>query len=687
MRFLSPAGSLARRLLLLGSSALCASHVAAADYGYEWIASVPGSTVQPSAMSADGHVVVGNFQTYFTPPSGPGGYVSNGFVWTDGSAVRTVQPEPGWYSISIGDVSSDGNISVGILAGGNATQAYRADAAAGQIELLGFLPGGTASRATGVSGDGNVVSGWGNSSNGNRAFRWTYDPVALSGSMQELGTLGGADSFSNGISRDGHVVVGSAKDAGGFAIAAYWVDNGPATAIGVLAGGDESGAMEANADGSVIVGQSDVASGTHAFRYLVASSTMQDLGTLGGIYSEAFGVSDDGSVVIGRSGRSDGTSSGFRWSEATGTISVDDWLRQSGVTIATDVTNDASAVSADGRIITGTLRDGKAYLARGASTDPSAPPGPPAGIITVEDYMQSFNGLPRHFFVPQQVADLAMNGANSSPMFHRLSAGQRSVWATGDLGAVRNDFGTGPTGTGEIGFAYAPTDDVTLRLALGTSYSKADLDLTGYSRVQGSYVLPEVSMAVAPNIYATLTGFASIGELSMSRAYLNGTGTDISAGEADSRTLGFRARLDWLGAFSVKDAVFTPYASFTHLTTKTDGYTETGGSFPARFDQVECSSNTVRLGLDGRLDLTTTVSLIGRAEVAHRFQDQAPHTTGEIIGFSSFDLPGAPIEQNWLRGGIGFQAKSGPLEGQLMFNVSSQEKGSYWLSASSRVIF
>lgn len=663
---------------------LYVGHAAAADYGFDSIVSVPGSTVQPSAMSSDGSIVVGNFLTYFTPPSGPGGYVSNGFVWTDGAGFQDVLPESGWYSLSIGDVSSDGSIYVGILSGGNATQAYRASVTSGQLDLLGFLPGGSTSRAVGVSGDGNVVGGWGDSSNGFRAFRWTYDAATLTASMQELGTLGGANSFASGISRDGHVVVGNAQDTGGFGIAAYWVDNGGANAIGVLAGGDESNAVAANADGSVIVGQSDAASGTHAFRYVVGTTTMQDLGTLGGIYSEALDVNDEGSVVVGRSGRIDGTSSGFRWSEATGLVSVDDWLRQSGVTLATDVTSDASAVSADGTIIAGTLRDGKAYIARGASTDPS---GPTAGIVAVEDYMRSFNGLPRHFLVPQQLADLAMNGANSSPMFHRLSAGQRALWATGDLGAVRNDFGTGPTATGEIGFAYAPTDDLTLRLALGTSYSRADLDLGGHSRVQGSYILPEASMAVAPNVYATLTGFASFGELSMRRGYLNGTGTDVSEGETDVTTTGFRARLDWLDAFVVKEVALTPYASFTHLTTRTDGYSESGGSFPARFEEVEGASNTVRLGLDGRLDLTTTVSLIGRAELAHRFEDKAPDTSGTIIGFSGFDLPGAPIEQNWLRGGIGIETRSGPLEGQLILNASSQEEGSYWLSASTRVIF
>jgi len=130
-------------------------------------------------------------------------------------------------------------------------------------------------------------------------------------------------------------------------------------------------------------------------------------------------------------------------------------------------------------------------------------------------------------------------------------------------------------------------------------------------------------------------------------------------------------------------------ASFTHLTTKkkTDGYEETGGSFPARFDETKGTSNTVRLGLDASLPLTSTVSLISRAEVAYRFESRAANTTGEIIGFSAFGLSGAPIEQNWLRGGIGLQTKSGPLEGQLMFNASSKANGSYWLSASTRVVF
>jgi probable HAF family extracellular repeat protein len=71
------------------------------------------------------------------------------------------------------------------------------------LTWLGTL-GGNQSSALGVSADGAVVVGMARNAAGQRrAFRWT-----ASGGMQDLGTLGGGGSWAYGVSADGAVVVG-----------------------------------------------------------------------------------------------------------------------------------------------------------------------------------------------------------------------------------------------------------------------------------------------------------------------------------------------------------------------------------------------------------------------------------------------------------------------------------------------
>jgi probable HAF family extracellular repeat protein len=75
------------------------------------------------------------------------------------------------------------------------------------------------------------------------------------------------------------------------------------------------------------------------------------LGTLGGTYSEAWGVSADGAVVVGRAYNATGTFRAFRWTAAGG-------MEDLNITYANLLTNGsvlrwASAISPDGRYIVG----------------------------------------------------------------------------------------------------------------------------------------------------------------------------------------------------------------------------------------------------------------------------------------------------------------------------------------------
>jgi probable HAF family extracellular repeat protein len=138
------------------------------------------------------------------------------------------------------------------------------------------------------------------------------------------------------------VVVGYAYDAAGQLRAFRWTAARGMQDLGTL-GGSGSVAYGVSADGSVVVGRADNAAGQwRAFRWTEARG-MQDLGTLGGGWSWATGVSADGSVVVGEAENAAGQDRAFRWTgsrmQDLGTLGGDEsW---------------AYGVSADGSVVVG----------------------------------------------------------------------------------------------------------------------------------------------------------------------------------------------------------------------------------------------------------------------------------------------------------------------------------------------
>jgi probable HAF family extracellular repeat protein len=146
-----------------------------------------------NAVSGDGSVVAG-----FSDP------INDAFRWTAASGMVSLGTLMGvGYSIA-NDCNSDGSVLVGESTAANDDHAFRWTAAGG-LEDLGTMPGGTTSQGMSVSADGATVVGFGGTSGFAqiRAFRWT----AASG-MVSLGTLGTMASRAYGVSGDGQVVVG-----------------------------------------------------------------------------------------------------------------------------------------------------------------------------------------------------------------------------------------------------------------------------------------------------------------------------------------------------------------------------------------------------------------------------------------------------------------------------------------------
>ena len=193
---------------------------------------------------------------------------------------------------------------------------------------------------------------------------------------------GGSYNNAQGISGDGQVVVGEGNSTGGSIQAFRWVAGSGTESLGFLSGGSYSYsyATAANSDGSVVVGASNSADGFQGFIWQEGVG-MTGLGDLAGgtFSSNASGVSGDGTIVVG-SGNSAAGSEAIFWTESAGLVSIYDFISGQGVDLSDwSSLSGASAISADGTAIVGTgIHNGitEAFLITGFSATLSAVPEP-----------------------------------------------------------------------------------------------------------------------------------------------------------------------------------------------------------------------------------------------------------------------------------------------------------------------
>ena len=665
------------------------------------LASGNGGISVAYGVNAAGDVVVGGADT---------GSNIHAFRWTASSSTMTdlgtLATGNVGRSRTLG-INAFGDVVVGFADTGSGTShAFRwtlnsGSTTAGTMTDLGTLNGGIGySSAYGVNALGDVVVGSSDITNPavSHAFRWTLNSGSTTaGTMTDLGTLNGGIGYSSayGVNALGDVVVGMADNSTNSRAFRWTLNAGSATTgtmtdLGTLKN-DNTGnsfAKGVNAAGNVVVGYSSTdSSSDRAFRWTLTSGsttagTMTDLGTLAADHtsgsSQAYGVNAAGDVVVGESVTSGGQQA-FRWTQATGMQSIEDWLKANNVTVndSAPKTYTAYGVNAAGNVVVGMLGNAHAFIAT------------TKGLIDLVENSKSLAGSAGTPTQSLQDASLVMHGAHGSPMRGLLSAGKQSFWAAGDWGRSDNQGNDGDLGVVEVGYARGINDQVMVKLALGRTYSRQDTVFDGNTQVDGTYLMPEIIAKLSGTpLYASFSGYVNAGEADIKRGYDNAGTREYGRGSADTRTTAVRARLDWLDAVESGNTAFTPFTSVTYTRTKVDAYSETGGAFPANWNSRSENSTEARLGLDAVHGLDDKLNLLGRLEGVHRFSDTGAAASGDVAGLFGFSLPGQTYKRNWLRAAVGLEGKVGKGTGSLMINGSTQsDSAKYWLAASYKMDF
>ena len=255
---------------------------------------------------------------------------------------------------------------------------------------IGIMPGGSYTALGALSADGNVVTGFGDttvpSGSNTRPFRWVRPngpaqvmPVPTgwgegraasfagqhivglrNGSVATLWTTstlltlanlpGGTSAVANSVNTNASFIAGTSSTASGNR-AVRWNSAGVPTNLGLIPGA--TGIRPAtvgngiSASGATVVGAGDIASGvSRAFRWNAPAGPMQNLGTLsGGQASAALAVSGDNTTVVGWSYITGTAIHAFRHRATTG--------MQNLGTIGTDTWCEAKAVTSNGGCVVG----------------------------------------------------------------------------------------------------------------------------------------------------------------------------------------------------------------------------------------------------------------------------------------------------------------------------------------------
>lgn len=221
-----------------------------------------------------------------------------------------------------------------------------------------------------------------------------------------------------------------------------------------------------------------------------------------------------------------------------------------------------------------------------------------------------------------------------------------SAYAAGGAGDSRGNWNL--DGTMGLMADVAPG----LRVGAGVigAHGTSDLSLGGSSRMNaaGGSVVAAYERPEGPRFH----GSAFVARLAVdtTRRYRDGAGLDRSNGATDGIGYGATVRGGW--AFPVRLAVsVVPYAKVQWSKANVDGFTETGGAFPARFSDQTSRRLASHLGVEVDYRVTPTLELRPRVAWGHKLVGKGGLLAASTTGLARALNP-ALEDRNWAEGAV-----------------------------------
>ncbi len=292
------------------------------------------------------------------------------------------------------------------------------------------------------------------------------------------------------------------------------------------------------------------------------------------------------------------------------------------------------------------------------------------GVSDVASWMSSINDQNRIYTNGSTLAGLPLEGAHHRPMLSFDRMGKTSqAWATGDFGSSSRTRDVHVT-SGEAGINWNLGKSFLVGVAGGHAVQNQDLAFGGSSATKGDFFIGELDYRPEGTQWiVSLLGMVGSWESKTNRGYTSGASLDSSYGVADTITRSARLRVDAPSLATFGGFGFAPYASYTVTQTVVGAYTETGGGFPASFNEQEHNATEARLGVTASKDLSATTKLLLSVEGIHRFDGVGPALTGQdVTGGVSFSLPGVAPRPDCVRFGFDVDHK---LSADTLLNISA----------------